>query len=123
MLHFHGFEHHDALSLGDRIVRLGEHIDDDAVHRREQPQRAGAAVRTGGRESRIANLEDIAVEVEVKRIVTHREARALLHAGNIEADNAIIAMNDRDFDPVAPERNQIIVRTDGRYADGMMGVA
>jgi len=35
VLHFHGFEHHDALSLGDRIVRLGEHIDDDAVHRRE----------------------------------------------------------------------------------------
>ena len=72
---------------------------------------------------RIPNLKDIAVEVEVKRIITHREARVLLHAGNIEANNTIIAMNDRDFDPVAPEHNQIIVRTDDRYADGMMGVA
>ena len=71
----------------------------------------------------IAGLEGVAVEVEVKRIVLHREARALLHAGNIEADDAIVAMNDRDFDLFASERNQIIVRSDGHDADGMMGVA
>ena len=77
----------------DRIVRFGEHTDNDSVHRRQEPQRAGSAARAGGREGHITDLEDIALEVEVERIVPHREARALLHAGYDEADDAATAMN------------------------------
>ena len=55
---------------------------------------------TGGRERRLPHLDDVAVEVEVQRIIAAPQSARSAARPDVEADATVFALDDRDFDPV-----------------------
>jgi hypothetical protein len=78
VLHLHGFDDHDALTLFHLVAGFGQHRDDSAIHRGEELRSRALRADLARAQRVFPKRRDISGDVEVQYIVRECEIRALL---------------------------------------------